>query len=88
MCLNSTLIYGFKLWVETESVRLWIKAGVMCFLRTVFGLSLRERVRNPKVWSRVTAPPSPFGAQLGGDHGVEPELTAAAAARSRIIRRQ
>ncbi len=45
VCLNSTLIYGFKLWVETESVRLWIKAGIMCFLRSVVGLSLRERMR-------------------------------------------
>ncbi|KAM4534591.1 uncharacterized protein V3H82_024506 [Fundulus diaphanus] len=41
-----TLIYGHELWVVTERTRSWIQAAEMSFLRSVSGLSLRDRVRS------------------------------------------
>jgi exonuclease III len=41
-----TLIYGHELWVVTERTRSRIQAAEMSFLRSVSGLSLRDRVRS------------------------------------------
>ena len=41
----STLTYGHKLWVVTETMRLWIEATEISFLLSMSGLSLSDRGR-------------------------------------------
>lgn len=88
--LLSCNILPWKCHVVTERLISRVSEVEIRHLGWVFGLSLKDEARNSKNWSSVTskkpadivghqyacwAPPLGGHAQLGGHHGVDPELT-------------